>query len=239
MPRGPPLSDIEKGQILALHYQLTSLRDISKELGRSVGAIQRFLKNPSRTSRARAHVTGEKLTVRQEKAMIRKASTGNFSAQDLKDLGLPVGARRIQQNLSATPHLKYTKMTTAPMMTALHRENRVKWVRRIIGKGDHFWNKVIFSDEKKFNLDGPDVNACYWHDLRKDERFFSKRQNGGASVMVWGGISPYGVSPMVFLNGNQDSRKYCATLDQALLPFAAEMYGEMAIGFTSKIGLYP
>ncbi|CDF35485.1 unnamed protein product [Chondrus crispus] len=110
MPRGPPLSDIEKGQILALHHQLMSLRDISKELGRSVGAIQRFLKNPSRTSRAYALVTGQKLTVREEKAMIRKASTGNFSAQDQKkDLGLPVEVRRIQQILSATLHLKYKK----------------------------------------------------------------------------------------------------------------------------------
>ena len=44
-------------------------------------------------------------------------------------------------------------------MTALHRENRVKWVRRFIGKGDHFWNKVIFSDDNEFNLDGLDGNA--------------------------------------------------------------------------------
>ena len=46
--------------------------------------------------------------------------------------------------------------------------------------------------------------------------------------MVWGGVSPYGVSLLVFLNGNQDSRKNWATLDQVLLPLAAEMYGEMA-----------
>ena len=40
--------------------------------------------------------------------MIRKASTGIFSAQNLKkDLGLPVGVRTIQQILSANPHLKY------------------------------------------------------------------------------------------------------------------------------------
>ena len=110
MPRGPPLTDLEKGQILAMHHQLMSLRDISKELGRSVGAVQRFLKNPSRTARSRAHVTGQKLTVRQEKAMIRKATTGNYSARDIKqDLSLPVGVRRIQQILSATPHLKYKK----------------------------------------------------------------------------------------------------------------------------------
>ena len=128
MPRGPLLTDMEKGQILALHHQLMSLRDISKELGRPVGAIQRFLKNPGRVSRARADVPGQKLSVRQEKAMIRKASTGDYSARDLKkDLNLPVGIRRIQQTLSGRPHLKYKKMKTAPMMTSLHCEKRVNW----------------------------------------------------------------------------------------------------------------
>ena len=33
--------------------------------------------------------------------------------------------------------------------------------------------------------------------------------------------------PAGVLNGNQDSRKYCETLDKALLPFAAEIYEEM------------
>ena len=44
--------------------------------------------------------------------------------------------------------------------------------------------------------------------------------------MISGAISPYGVSPTVFRNGNQDSRKYRETLSMALLPYAAEMYGE-------------
>ena len=60
------------------------------------------------------------------------------------------------------------------MMNAVHGENMVKWVRRFIGKRDHFRNKLIFSDEKKFNIDGPDVNSCCLHDLRKDERGFQK-----------------------------------------------------------------
>jgi hypothetical protein len=40
---------------------------------------------------------------------------------------------------------------------------------------------------KKFNLDGPDGVACYWHDLRK-EQIFSKRQQGGGSLMVWASL---------------------------------------------------
>ena len=71
--------------------------------------------------------------------MIRKATTGNYSARDLKlDFGLPVGVRIILQILSATPHLKYKTMRTAPMMTALHRQNRFKWGCRLISNGDFF-----------------------------------------------------------------------------------------------------
>lgn len=39
------------------------------------------------------------------------------------------------------------------MVTVRHRENRLKWVRRFIEKGEIFWNKVICTDEKTFNVD--------------------------------------------------------------------------------------
>uniref|UniRef100_A0A7I4YDQ1 HTH_Tnp_Tc3_1 domain-containing protein n=1 Tax=Haemonchus contortus TaxID=6289 RepID=A0A7I4YDQ1_HAECO len=51
------------------------------------------------------------------------------------------------------------------------------------------WNKVVFSDEKKFNCDGPDGNRFYWHDLRKEKLHFSRRNFKGGGVMVWAAIS--------------------------------------------------
>ncbi len=48
---------------------------------------------------------------------------------------------------------------------------------------------MVFSDEKKFNLDGPDGFSMYWHDLRKEEKYFSTCQNGGRGLMLWGAVS--------------------------------------------------
>ena len=70
-------------------------------------------------------------------------------------------------------------MITAPQMTPKHTENRVKWCRTFISKGEAFWNAVVFSDEKTFNGDGPDGLASYWQDLHSKERMFYKSKNGG------------------------------------------------------------
>ncbi|CAK9804825.1 Transposable element Tc3 transposase [Anthophora quadrimaculata] len=77
------------------------------------------------------------------------------------------------------------------------------------------WQKVVFSDEKKFNLDGPDGYSYYYHDLRKEERIFSRRQHGGGSVMVWGAISSKGVVDLKVLKGRQNSKTYLEILKTA------------------------
>lgn len=70
---------------------------------------------------------------------------------------------------------------------------------RHIIKGDSFWVKLVFTDEKKFNLDIPDRLAFYWQDLEKDAYHFSTKQNVCRSVMVWGPIPLYGVSKLMFI----------------------------------------
>jgi len=100
------------------------------------------------------------------------------------------------------------------MLAKFHKENHVKWAEARVTWGTEKWNKVISSDGKKFNLDGPDGLQCYWHDLRWEKEYFSRCQSGGGLVMIWGAFSY-----------NQSSEMYVDTLLEFLLPFAHLEYG--------------
>ena len=53
------------------------------------------------------------------------------------------------------------------------------------------WRTVVFTAEKKFNLDGPDGYNYYFHDLRKDYRFLNRHHSREGGVLVWGAIMYY------------------------------------------------
>ena len=71
----------------------------------------------------------------------------------------------------------------------------------------------------QFNLDGADGLAHYWHDLGKDKLLFSKRQQGGGSVMIFAGFSSEGKSTIAFCDKRLDSIKYQQILEEHFLPF--------------------
>lgn len=82
-----------------------------------------------------------------------------------------------------------------------------------------FLLKVVFSDEKKFNLDGPDGFNAYWRDLRKEPNFFSRRNFGGGSLMIWGAFCSDGKLPLAFPSTKMNSAEYQQVLQNNLIPF--------------------
>lgn len=79
--------------------------------------------------------------------------------------------------------------------------------------------KIIFSDEKTFNLDGPDENCSYWRDLRKEPQCFSRRNFGGGSVLIWGAFTEECCRELQIVPTKMNSEKYCELLQCSLLPF--------------------
>jgi hypothetical protein len=87
--------------------------------------------------------------------------------------------------------------------------------QKVMNKLD--WDTVMFSDEKRWNLDGPDGFQYYWHDLRKEPQYLSKRAFGGGSTMTWAGIGSNSKTEIAFLDTSMDSQCYIDTLDEYLL----------------------
>lgn len=227
MPRGTKLTEDEQRQILVLNAQSRSMREIASAINRSKTVVQAFLNNPDGYGNAGRPGRPRVLTPAERRIIKREVSKSIKSANDVrKELHLTVSLSTVQRALREDPDLKYKKMKASPPLTERHKNARVEFAKSYVQWTWALWTKVIFSDEKKFNLDGPDGFSYYWHDLRKEEKVFSKRQMGGQSIMTWGAFCFHGKSELAIVDGRQDSTKYCSLLEQYLIPFASSTYGE-------------
>ena len=77
------------------------------------------------------------------------------------------------------------------------------------------WNSVIFTNEKKFNLDGPDGYKYYWHQLGSNYQHYSKRAFGGKSLMVWAGFAFGGKMELQFISNRLNAKGYQSLLQSA------------------------
>lgn len=224
MGRGRDTSEYEKGAIAALSAEGLSIRQIAARLGINRSSVHYQLNHPPELVRARRGPK-KKLSERDERHIFRTASNQMTSSKRIKnDLDLNVSERTVRRYMQSNKYLSWDKMRKGPWNDARIRRQRLAWCEEVQNMGLE-WNNVIFSDEKKFNLDGPDGLNYYWHDCRKEKQRFSKRQQGGGGLMFWGGIGSAGKTPLVLVNGRMDSRMYQQCLRENLLPNAARIAG--------------
>ena len=79
--------------------------------------------------------------------------------------------------------------------------------------------QVIFSVEKKFNLNSPDRLAYYWNDAMREGKVQMSRRKGGGSEMVWGAFSGKVRSELMVMRSMQGAKRYIMILEDSLLDF--------------------
>ena len=110
-------------------------------------------------------------------------------------------------------------------LTGRHRTTHVNWARQHSGWARRQWSRVVFTDESKFNLHGPDGRIRVWR--RRGERLdpansMKYDRYGGGSVMIWGGISYNGKTDLRTVRGNLNVVRYCADIITPLIvPYIA------------------
>ncbi|RWS03179.1 transposable element tc3 transposase-like protein [Dinothrombium tinctorium] len=94
-------------------------------------------------------------------------------------------------------------MATKPPLKPEHLTTRLEFAKEQVTWKDE-WKRVVFSDEKIFNLIRPEGFKYYWHDLR-DKHLLSRRQFGGDSVMVWAAFYAPGKTRIAFIDGRMNA----------------------------------
>jgi len=218
MPLATPLSVAERARIDAFVIAGHRVAQISEQLSRSRSCISRYIQRKTYT-RVRQKVGRKKILLPQYRRRVIRAATNRAisAAKIVHELEVPCSKSTILRTLRDCEHIKYKKFAKMPLLTGAHINRRMAWCT------DHLdwrqeWESVIFSDEKKFNLDGPDGMAYYWHDTRTVERTRIARQNGGGSVMIWAAIGWNGRTRIHFVDGILNADGYINVLATSLLP---------------------
>jgi len=218
MGRGSTLTVAEKSKIDVLNDLKYSNRQIAKRLKRSANVVNSYLADPAKYGTKKRTGRKKKLNSREIRAVLRHASNKATSCSRIVvELELPVSRQTVFRVLQGTKQLIYQKRQHSPAFTAQHTRIRLEFGKlHMTWKLE--WLKVVWSDEKKFNLDGPDGLSYYWHDLRKDKMFSVKRGHGGGSVMIWACFGYHGLGDLAIINGRINAAGYCEMLENFLLP---------------------
>jgi transposase len=194
-----------------------SVSTIAKDLGLPRSSIYSIIKSNYKKrsgplGRPMVMTHKDKKCLREAVRKIKSDGRRVTARKVLSQTRLKKNIRTIQRNLVKC-NLRYRKITQKIALTEKHKENRLKIIKRWIFEGISFKN-VIFIDEKKFNLDGPD-NYCSWVGNNEYPRR-NKRHSGGGGVMVYGCVGFDGYLRIERISGKINGQKYVIMLEKLI-----------------------
>ena len=220
MGRTRNLLTIEKKRIRELAAEKNhSYRQIADKVGVSLSSVYRTLKSSPKRSNVKKGPKG-KLSERDRRALTRlmvkiPTSSASLAVKILNFRCSPQTVRRaLIRNEFANVTLKKEKG-----ISKKNQEKRLTFARDHATWIDE-WMSVVFSDEKKWNLTGPDGLKRVWMNRRRNINI-AEISKSNKSIMVWGAISASGPVKLVLMKGKYDSKKYVEMIKENLF-FSAD-----------------
>ena len=192
-----------------------------------------YLKEPSKSilSRKAVHVkrkTGSKKKIQNKEALMLKREINSLIDEGVKvnsskirrNTGIMAGRETVRKFITNMGY-KYKKVPQNIQLTKQQKKNRIEIVERwITEKVD--WNRIVFSDEKRFCCDGPENWYSYLPE--NNSKYRNKNKNGGPGIMFWGMCMPDGTIFLKELQGRINSEKYKDMLSEFIVPMLDQKY---------------
>lgn len=131
MPKGPKLSEYEKGQIQALHANGSNVSQIARQIHRSRDVITKFLNNPQEYGTKKSTGRPTVVTPRNKRRIINAASNSTIGVRQIKkDLDLEASRETIRKVIKNCPHIQRSRMSLQPKLTEADKANRLEFARQ-------------------------------------------------------------------------------------------------------------
>ena len=161
MGRREDLTDDEKRIIIKELANATTAEVIAKRINRHVVTVNKSLNDPLKKRKIRADCGSRKSVSKRDlnslKRKLRKLP-GATSARIFKEAGVPDIAKSTRNIIIAKiAEIKCPKKN--PLLTTRHKTLRIDWAKTNM-KTD--MKHVLFTDESKATLDGPDGRSRGW-----------------------------------------------------------------------------
>lgn len=223
-----------KWQIIGMYKTGKPSREIGRQLGVSKTCVNqtvaKFLATGSvidlpRVGRPRVTTPREDRTLAIIAKKNRTASIPTIQRQYLDRTGLAISRMTCSRRLRSQGLYSHVALKK-PFLTDISRRNRRIWCSQKKNWGMERWNKVLFSDEARFQLF---PNQRIRVRRTSTEKFLPEClsptvQGGGGSVMIWGCFSGIGTGILRFTDGTMNSAEYISTMKDNMLPSAKKLH---------------
>ena len=229
------LSDDTRGRIVGAHLVGASIRKISEQLGVPKSTVSktiiRFKRTGSaavapRTGRPRILSDRDARALRRNVEKNRKASLAQITDELKSQANVAISLSTVRTELHRMGICsRYARKK--PWISSARAKERISWCKER-ESWDIEWQKIIWSDESRFQLFFADGRQRIW---RRTGEAFSRDcvlptvKHGGGSVMVWACMGWFGAGPLIIVEGNMKSEDYVGILSEHLLPIMEQQEG--------------
>lgn len=162
------------------------------------------------------------LSIKRASASILQDGERLTSRKLISKCDLTVSRWTVQRYMKKK-EFKYSNVSKKLLLNSRQKRNRVEIISQWIAE-NHPWEITVFSDEKRFSLDGPDN----WYSYHSKSFPLSRRcrQCKGGGLMVWAMVTPGGTVYYQFINGKFKSKDYIKIISDYAVPHIKNDLGD-------------